>query len=250
MNPKAMIDRLLDRMIKLEKIVETAVRRINDAPLNMGMAKVITIASGAIEATRPNILLLPETGSSDNLDTITNGADGKMIVLAMGENAKPITVRDYSVGGGNIDLHGSSWILDNLNASLALYFMGATNRWHLVSVPKLDDLRNVDAEAGAPGDVLVLQGDGTWLAVTPVTGATAFIDLTDVPAAYTGAANKLVAVKATEDGLEFVTGSGGAVDSVNGQTGVVVLDTDDIAEGTTNLYWDDDLAIAYAVALG
>lgn len=31
-------------------------------------------------------------------------------------------------------------------------------------------------------------------------------------------------------------GGGGAVDSVNGQTGVVVLDTDDIAEGTTNLY--------------
>lgn len=32
-------------------------------------------------------------------------------------------------------------------------------------------------------------------------------------------------------------GGGGAVDSVNGQTGVVVLDTDDIAEGTTNLYY-------------
>lgn len=30
--------------------------------------------------------------------------------------------------------------------------------------------------------------------------------------------------------------SGGSVDSVNGQTGVVVLDTDDIAEGVTNLY--------------
>ncbi len=30
---------------------------------------------------------------------------------------------------------------------------------------------------------------------------------------------------------------GGAVDSVNGQTGVVVLDTDDIPEGSTNLYW-------------
>ena len=29
------------------------------------------------------------------------------------------------------------------------------------------------------------------------------------------------------------------VDSVNGQTGVVVLDTDDIAEGTTNLYYTD-----------
>lgn len=32
-------------------------------------------------------------------------------------------------------------------------------------------------------------------------------------------------------------GGGGAVDSVNGQTGVVVLDTDDVAEGTTNKYY-------------
>ena len=31
-------------------------------------------------------------------------------------------------------------------------------------------------------------------------------------------------------------GGGGAVDSVNGQTGVVVLDTDDIPQGSTNLY--------------
>lgn len=32
---------------------------------------------------------------------------------------------------------------------------------------------------------------------------------------------------------------GGAVDSVNGQTGAVLLDTDDIGEGTSNLYYTD-----------
>lgn len=32
-------------------------------------------------------------------------------------------------------------------------------------------------------------------------------------------------------------GSSGAVDSVNGQTGAVVLDTDDVSEGSTNLYY-------------
>lgn len=35
---------------------------------------------------------------------------------------------------------------------------------------------------------------------------------------------------------DWVPGGSGAVASVNGQTGVVVLDTDDIAEGSTNLY--------------
>ena len=33
--------------------------------------------------------------------------------------------------------------------------------------------------------------------------------------------------------------AGGAVDSVNGQTGTVVLDTDDVSEGATNLYYTD-----------
>lgn len=39
------------------------------------------------------------------------------------------------------------------------------------------------------------------------------------------------------------------VDSVNGQTGVVVLDTDDIEEGSVNKYFNESLAIAYAIAL-
>ena len=42
------------------------------------------------------------------------------------------------------------------------------------------------------------------------------------------------------------SGSGGAVDSVNGQTGVVALDTDDIAEGVSNLYFTNGRAAAAA----
>ena len=42
------------------------------------------------------------------------------------------------------------------------------------------------------------------------------------------------------------TGGSGAVDSVNGQTGVVVLDTDDVAEGASNLYFTNARASAAA----
>lgn len=42
--------------------------------------------------------------------------------------------------------------------------------------------------------------------------------------------------------------SGGTVDSVNGQTGVVVLDTDDVAEGSTNLYFTNSRADARITA--
>lgn len=36
-----------------------------------------------------------------------------------------------------------------------------------------------------------------------------------------------------------ILNDGDAVDSVNGQTGTVVLDTDDVAEGSSNLYWTE-----------
>lgn len=49
-------------------------------------------------------------------------------------------------------------------------------------------------------------------------GATAFTDLTDVPASYTGQAGKVVAVNATETGLEFIAASGAGV-----PTGVIVM---------------------------
>lgn len=55
------------------------------------------------------------------------------------------------------------------------------------------------------------------------------------------------------NGKTWVPGSssgGGAVDSVNGQIGVVVLTTDDIADTVTNPYYADSLVAAYLAANG
>lgn len=60
-----------------------------------------------------------------------------------------------------------------------------------------------------------------------------FTDLGDVPASYTGSGELFVKVNVGETGLEFVAGSGGAVDSVNAKTGVVVLDPDDMDDSAT-----------------
>lgn len=60
-------------------------------------------------------------------------------------------------------------------------------------------------------------------------------------------ATQLVYVNTATGWEPLGSGGGGAVDSVNGQTGVVVLDTDDIAEGSINLYFTD-ARVALAVA--
>lgn len=68
-------------------------------------------------------------------------------------------------------------------------------------------------------------------------GASYFVDLIDAPESYVWQAGKSVKVNATEDWVEF--GNWWAVDSVNWQTGVVVLDTWDIAEVTDKNYMTD-----------
>lgn len=62
------------------------------------------------------------------------------------------------------------------------------------------------------------------------------LDIDDVAPAQTGNSGKVLKTDGTNATWQTETGGGGAVDSVNGQTGVVVLDSDDISEGSTNLY--------------
>lgn len=71
----------------------------------------------------------------------------------------------------------------------------------------------VDLTGIADGDALVY--DGVAEKIIPGEGggggASAFTDLTDVPASYTGQAGKFPKVKATEDGLEFASVAGGGL---------------------------------------
>jgi hypothetical protein len=69
-------------------------------------------------------------------------------------------------------------------------------------------------------------------ALTPLTSAASDDVLAIVDVSGTAETKKITVANLT-------SGIGGAVDSVNTQVGVVVLDTDDINEGATNLYYTD-----------
>ena len=87
----------------------------------------------------------------------------------------------------------------------------------------------------------IISNIGAWMSTWVVD----FTALRDTPNSYVGQASKVVKVKADETGLEFVAwGWGWSVDSVNWQTGVVVLDTGDIAEvADANYVSDAQLAV-------
>jgi len=82
-------------------------------------------------------------------------------------------------------------------------------------------------------------------AVDTRIAAASISDLSDVPTI--GTAGQVLVVNSGATALEYANQTGG-VTSVNTQTGAVVLDTDDIAEGTTNLYFTDAKADARIAA--
>jgi hypothetical protein len=76
-----------------------------------------------------------------------------------------------------------------------------------IGLAVLEDLANISMPS-TPADGAQLTWDNTnevWVAGTPGTGATTFVQLSDVPNAYTGAAGYLVQVNAAGTGLEFVS---------------------------------------------
>lgn len=102
-----------------------------------------------------------------------------------------------------------------------------------------------DVVALSVGDKLIVEAD--HISATDVAYAMAvyaesstlpeypsILGLADVNAATTD--GYVLAWDDSTNSANWVAGGAGAVESVNGQTGVVVLDSDDIAEGTTNRY--------------
>jgi hypothetical protein len=126
----------------------------------------------------------------------------------------------------------------------------------------MTELHDVVITAPNDGDILEYDtGTSTWINV-PNTGGTGeantasnlntgvgvFAQKVGVDLQFkslVAGAGVTLTPSATE--IEIVaSGAGGAVDSVNGATGVVVLDTDDIDEGVTNLYFTNGRASAAA----
>lgn len=235
MNLNQMFAAIGKRIFNLEKVVDEVKRQITNQPLYAGKAKALIVNAGTLDASRAFLQVTSQTGDTDTIDTITNFSDGRIIIVAPAVVGQRITVRDFRNGGGNLDLHGNNWVLTDPNTSVMLLYNELTAKWQVVNIPTLDDLRKINIINGVPGQVLTLFGGGFWANADSAGGggATAFTQLTDAPSTYVGSAGLTVVVNGSGTGLEFAAAPSAPVTSVNGETGAVTLDADDIDDSAT-----------------
>lgn len=89
-----------------QAITHNSSRLTQNGWLSLGAGTTATIASGAITATRTNMIVDTEgSAASDDLDTISGGADGDLVRLRTASSSRDVTVKHAT---GNIRLNGAA----------------------------------------------------------------------------------------------------------------------------------------------
>lgn len=101
----------------------------HEAKLSTGIHTELTISGGVVSAVEQSdyIKLQPETGNTDDLDTITANTwdEGRMLVLSVKDAADTITVKDAT---GNLNLAGD-FALDSRRDRITLQYDTDLSEW-------------------------------------------------------------------------------------------------------------------------
>jgi len=96
----------------------------------------LTIATGAITVTAVNHTVDTESdAATDDLDTITGGNDGQILIIRAENTARTVVIKD---GTGNIETpDGTDILLDSTEKTITLEYDAALTKWLVASSPSL-----------------------------------------------------------------------------------------------------------------
>ena len=168
----------------------------------------LTIASGAVIKSRAHHTIDTEAdAASDDLATISGGAEGEILLIRPASGARTVVLKHNT---GNIwsPMFMDLSLVDADSYALLAY---SGSKWCIIgagggSFTNLNDVPN--SYAGSGGKLVVVKATADGLEFVNA-GVSPFTNLSDVPASYAGSGGKLVAVKAGVNGLEFVTAPSG-----------------------------------------
>ena len=117
---------ILTRLSLLEKKVAELATLNNRTGLFLGKPRDVTIAGGSVDVAGNFLLLTPEVGNTDDLDTIVDAIEAKTIFLQCADAAYTITVKD---GTGNIILPSGDVSLVGETQILSLVYDESQSAW-------------------------------------------------------------------------------------------------------------------------
>lgn len=148
-----------------------AVSIANDGDLTLAGVSTLTISSGSITATGNRHLVDTQGGAaSDDLDTISGGSAGMVLVLRIVDDARNVVIKHntgnlYCAGGTDV-------LLDHTNQLALLVYDAALSRWLIISEKpsrKSVALPSATYAALATDDVII--GAGTFTITLPTSVA-------------------------------------------------------------------------------
>jgi len=97
-----------------------------DSKLSQNSPRVLNISDDEIVVTQ-FLHYVDTEGSapSDDLDTIEGGFDGRLLLLAIYDSTRTVTVNET----GNIDLASSTYAMSDLTKFLCLIYRDGTAKW-------------------------------------------------------------------------------------------------------------------------
>jgi hypothetical protein len=114
-------------IVGLQREISRMKTMMQSGQMHMGGMRTVTIAAGVMGVNQWGYYeLVPQAGATDDLDTINNGIDGKMIGIRVNDNANTITVKD---GTGNICLPDGDVDLDDVCLIMLLIYDDDSSMW-------------------------------------------------------------------------------------------------------------------------
>lgn len=114
------------RLARLERDLRELRAGTNRTGFFTSKPRDVTIASGSVTVVGNFLLLTPESGNTDDLDTIVDDIHGKMILLQNADAAYSITIKD-SVG--NVILPSGDIVLAGNTQMVALIYDETQTAW-------------------------------------------------------------------------------------------------------------------------
>jgi hypothetical protein len=94
--------------------------------LNLGVAALRIIALDMVTTTTSRVKLQCETGATDNLATISGGADGDVVILQVNTLTDTVTIKHNT---GNIWLPGGADVALTSHKKVMLVYDGPNAKW-------------------------------------------------------------------------------------------------------------------------